>query len=77
MVKSFKHLSKDLILHDDVIKWIFFSALLAVTRSFDVFFDMRLNKRLGKPWGRRWLETPLRSLWRHCNGTNGAKKEFV
>ena len=38
-----------------------------VTRSFDVFFDLRLNKRLGKPSWRRWFETPLRSLWRHCN----------
>ena len=38
-----------------------------VTWSFDVFFDLRLNKRLSKQsWG--WsLETPLRSLWRHCN----------
>ena len=38
-----------------------------VTRSFDVFFDLRLNKRLSKPlWG-WWFETPSRSLWRHCN----------
>ena len=38
-----------------------------VTRSFDVFFDLRLNKRLSKQsWG-WWLETPSRSLWRHCN----------
>ena len=37
-----------------------------VTRSFDVFFDLRLNKRLSKQsWG-RWFETPSRSLWRHC-----------
>ena len=38
-----------------------------VTRSFDIFFDLRLNKRLSKQsWG--WLfETPSRSLWRHCN----------
>ena len=51
-----------------------FSALLAlcagnspVTRSFDVFFDMRLNKRLGKQsWG-WWSETPSSPLWRHCN----------
>ena len=34
-----------------------------VTRSFDVFFDLRLNKRLSKQsWG-WWLETPKRSLW--------------
>ena len=39
-----------------------------VTRSFDVFFDLRLNKRLSKqPWG-WWFETPSWSLWRHCNG---------
>ena len=34
-----------------------------VTRSFDVFFDLRLNKRLSKQsWG-WWFETPSRSLW--------------
>ena len=39
-----------------------------VTRSFDVFFDLRLNKRLSKQsWG-WWFETPSRSLWRHFNG---------
>ena len=38
-----------------------------VTRSFDVFFDLRLNKRLSIQ-SRRWkFETPSRSLWRHCN----------
>ena len=38
-----------------------------VTRSFDVFFDLRLNKRLGKQsWG-WWFETLSRSLWRHRN----------
>ena len=38
-----------------------------VTRSFDVFFDLRLNKRLSKqPWG-WWFETPAWSLWRHRN----------
>ena len=40
-----------------------------VTRSFDVFFDLRLNKRLNKQWWGWWFETPTRSLWRHCNGT--------
>ena len=38
-----------------------------VTRSFDVFFDLRLNKRLSKQSRRRWFETPSRSLWHHCN----------
>ena len=39
-----------------------------VTRSFDVFFDLRLSKRLSKQWWGWWFETPLRPLWRHCNG---------
>ena len=38
-----------------------------VTRSFDFFFDLHLNERLSKQsWG-WWFETPLRSLWHHCN----------
>ena len=39
-----------------------------ITRSFDVFFDLHLNKRLCKqsrPW---WFKTPSCSLSRHCNG---------
>ena len=45
-----------------------FPSQRSVTRSLNVFFDLRLNKRLSKQsWG--WLfEIPLRSLWRHCNG---------
>ena len=38
-----------------------------VTCSFDVFFDLRLNKRLSKQSRRRWFETASRSLWRNCN----------
>ena len=38
-----------------------------VMRSFDVFFDLHLNKRLSKQSKRRWFEMPSRSLWRHCN----------
>ena len=38
-----------------------------VTRSFEVFFDLRLNKQLSKQSKRRWFETPLRLSWRHCN----------
>ena len=45
-----------------------FPAQRPVTRSFDVFFDLRLNKRLSKEHRRRWFETPSRSLWGHCNG---------
>ena len=44
-----------------------FPAQRPVTRSFDVFFDLRLNKRLSKQsWG-WWFETLSCSLWRHCN----------
>ena len=38
-----------------------------VRRSFDVFFDLRLNKRLSKQSCGWWFETPSRPLWRHCN----------
>ena len=44
-----------------------FSAQRPVTRSFDVFLDLRLNQRLGKQWWGWWFETPSSSLWRHCN----------
>ena len=38
-----------------------------VTRSFDVFFDLCLNKQLSKQsWG-WWVETPSCSLWCHCD----------
>ena len=38
-----------------------------VTRSFDVFFDLRLNKWLSKQWWGWWFDMLPRSLWRHCN----------
>ena len=34
-----------------------------VTRSFEVFFDMRMSKQLR----RCWYETLSCSVWRHCN----------
>ena len=44
-----------------------FLAQRPVTRRFDVFFDLRLNKRLSKQsWG-WWFETLSRPLWRHRN----------
>ena len=44
-----------------------FPAQRPVTRSFDVFFDLRLNKRLSKQsWG-WWFEAPSPPLWRHYN----------
>ena len=39
-----------------------------VTRSFDVFFDLRLNKRLSKQSSGWWFATPSHPLWRHRNG---------
>ena len=59
--------------HDDAIKWKHIShycptectAQKPLTRSFDVSFDLRLDKRLSiQSWGWRF-ETPARSLWRH------------
>ena len=44
-----------------------FPAQRPVTRSFDVFFDLRLNKRLSKQSWAWWFETPSCPLWRHCN----------
>ena len=38
-----------------------------VTRSFDVYFDLRLNKRLNKQSQGWWFETLSRPLWRHRN----------
>ena len=44
-----------------------FSAQRPVTRSFDVFFDLHLNKQLSKQSRGWWFETPSGSLWRQCN----------
>ena len=70
------------VFHDDVIKWKHFPRYWPfvrspvtgefpvqrpMTRSFDVFFDLPLNKRLRKHSKRRWFETPSSSLWRHGN----------
>ena len=44
-----------------------FPAQSPVTRSFDVFFGLRLNKRFSEQWWVWWFQTPSRSLWRHCN----------
>ena len=38
-----------------------------VTRGFDIFFDLRLNKRLSKQSLGWWFETPSCSFWYHCN----------
>ena len=44
-----------------------FPAQRPVTRSFDVFFDLCLNKRPRKQSRGWWFETLSRPLWRHCN----------
>ena len=47
-----------------------FPAQRPVTRTFDVFFDLRLNKWLSKQsWG-WWCETLSRPLWRHHNAND-------
>ena len=44
-----------------------FPAQRPVTRRFDLFFNLCLDKRLSKQsWG-WWFETLSRPLWRHCN----------
>ena len=53
-----------------------FPAQRPVTRSFDAFFDMHLNKLLSKQWRGWWFETPSRPLWRHvmlCRGTGSPR----
>ena len=48
-----------------------------VTQSFDVFFDLCLNKRLSKQPRGRWFETTLWSLWRQCNDCLHSGNESV
>ena len=51
-----------------------FPAQRPVTRSFDVFFDLRLNKRLSKQ-SRGWsFETLSHPLWRHRNAESRTGK---
>ena len=44
-----------------------FPAQRPVTRSFDDFLSLCLNKRVSKQSGGSLFETPSRPLWRHCN----------
>ena len=37
-----------------------------VTRSFDVFVDLHVNKQLSKQSRRWWFETQSYPLWHHC-----------
>ena len=49
-----------------------------VTRTFDVFFHLRLNKQLSKQsWG-WWFETLSCPLWCHCNvSTCSCKDQLI
>ena len=48
-----------------------------VTRSFDVFFDLCLNRQLSKQsWG-WWLKTLSRPLWRHFHDMTGCIVEII
>ena len=48
-----------------------------VTQSFDVFFDLRLNKRLSRSSKYRWFETPSRPLWDHSNVNNDFASSYI
>ena len=48
-----------------------------VTRSFDVFFDVRLDKRFNKQSSCLWFDIPRRSLWRQCNEDTVERQPFA
>ena len=48
-----------------------------VTRSFDVYFDLRPNKRLGKQSLGWWFETLSPPLWRHRNEIQISQPTYV
>ena len=54
-----------------------FTAQRPVTRSFDVFFDLRLNKRLSKQWWGWWFETLSHPLWCRRNGVAATRATNV
>ena len=54
-----------------------FSTQRPVTRSFDVYFDMRPNKRLSKQsWG-WWFHRLSHPFWRHRNVIRNGYKACV
>ena len=48
-----------------------------VTRSFDAFLGLHLINLLSKHSRGWWFETLSHLLWRHCNGTEVSKREFL
>ena len=54
-----------------------FPAQKSVTRSFDVFFGLHLNKWLSKQsWG-WWFVTPSHPLWRHSNDSSTWERHIL
>ena len=54
-----------------------FPAQRPVTRNFDVFFDLCLNKPLSKQWWDWWFETQSCLLWCQCDEYNAWCPEFL
>ena len=48
-----------------------------MTQSFDISFDLCLNKCLSKQSRRRWFERPSRSLWHQYNDAKMKKKIYA
>ena len=89
-ISCWPHMNDPCTCHDDVIQWKHFPRYWPfvrgipvtgefpvqrpVTRSFGVFFDLRLNTRLSKQsWG-WWFESLTPSLWCHWNDGQGSHK---
>ena len=51
-----------------------FPSQRSVMQSFDVFFDLDLNKRSSKQSRRRWSEMPSLSSWRYCNSVCSVRR---
>ena len=51
-----------------------FPAQRPMTRSFDVFLELHLNKRLSKQWWGWWFETPSRQSWHRCNAFDSVQR---
>ena len=54
-----------------------FPAQRPVTQTFDVFFDLHLNKRLSKQSSGWWFEMPLRPLWSHGNHQQNKENQLT
>ena len=52
--------------YEDIIFSRYWPSQRPVTQSFDVFFDLRVDKQLRNQSRGWWFETPSRPLWRQC-----------